>query len=84
MIELSVFCDFCSNRMPGDENNNVQLFKTKEIDTRKLFPHLCENCANKLDEAVRFDRKQYISKSGLAARMARINAERKARIGTKG
>lgn len=84
MVEMSVFCDFCGKRMPGDSNNNVKLFHTKEINTRKLFPHLCENCANKLDEAVRFGTSQLVTKSELAARMAKINAERRERLGMKG
>ena len=83
MIKMTVYCDFCEQPM-ADENGNVQLHITRTIDTRKLFPHLCERCASKIDTAVEFDRKQHTKKSELAARMAKLNAERRARLETKG
>lgn len=84
MVKMAVFCDFCELPMPEDADNNVKLFITKEIETRKLYPHLCERCATKIDAAVRFNRKLCVSKSELAAKMAKINDERKERLRTKG
>lgn len=84
MIEMSVYCDFCNQRMPVVDGHNVKLFKTKEINTKKLFPHLCERCANKMDEAIRFNRGRMVSKSELSARMAKINEERRKKLNSKG
>lgn len=84
MLKIVTICDFCEQPIPEDENNIVQLHRTRVIETRKLFPHLCERCAGKIDTAVEFDRKQHVKKSELAARMAKINAERRERLGTKG
>ena len=84
MIKMVAFCDFCEQPIKEDENNIVQLHRTRVIETRKLFPHLCERCASKFDTAVEFDRKQYVKKSELAARMTKLNAERRERLGTKG
>ena len=84
MLKIGTICDFCEQPIQEDENNIVQLNRTRMIETRKLFPHLCKRCASKIDAAVEFDRKQHVKKSELAARMAKINAERRERLGTKG
>ena len=84
MLKMVAFCDFCEQPIPDDKNNVVQLHRTRAIETRKLFPHLCERCARNIDTAVEFDRKQHVKKSELAARMAKINAERRERLGSKG
>lgn len=84
MLKIITACDFCEQPIHEDANNIVQLHRTRAIDTRNLFPHLCERCARNIDTAVEFDRKQHVKKSELAARMAKLNAERRARLGTKG
>lgn len=81
---LKVCCDICDRPLPIEEDNVVRLFKTKEIDTRKLYPNLCESCANKIDEAIRHDRGHRVSKAELAARMAKINENRRKLLNTKG
>ena len=84
MISMAVFCDFCEQRIRTDDDGITYTNRTKEIDTRKLYPHLCERCATKIDEAVRFDRKNRKTKSEIAERFAKINAERRERLGMKG
>lgn len=84
MIEVSAYCDFCEQRIRPDDDGITYTHRTKEINTRKLYPHLCKRCATKIDEAVRFGQKQMVTKSEIAARMAKINAERRERLGTKG
>lgn len=84
MISMAVFCDFCGQHMCPNDEGIIMTSKTKEIDTRKLYPHLCERCATKIDEAVRFDRGRRKTKSEIAAQMAKINAERRERLNTKG
>lgn len=84
MTKLVVICDFCEKPLPIEGENNVTLHRTKTIDTRDLFPHLCEGCATKLDLAVKHCKKRTATKSELAAKMARINAERRAYSNTKG
>lgn len=84
MLEMSVYCDFCGNRIPGDANDNVTLHKTKEIDTSKLFPHLCENCATKLDKTMLLCKKRWIDEGDAVAQIAERNAARRELLGTKG
>lgn len=81
---LKVCCDICERPMVVEDGNTIKLFRTREIDTRKLYPHMCENCSNKIDEAVRYDRNRYMRKSEILARMNRLNKERKERLRTEG
>ena len=81
---LKVCCDFCDRPLPLEEGNVVRLFKTKEINTQKLYPNMCESCANKIDEAVRYDRGRKVTKAEIIARMARKNEERRKLLNTKG
>ena len=81
---LKVCCDICERPMVVEDGNTIKLFRTREIDTRKLYPNMCENCSNKIDEAVRYDRNRYMRKSEILARMNRLNKERKERLRTEG
>ena len=84
MLKLAPFCDFCNQPMQEDEDNNVLIFRTKEIDTRKLFPHLCKNCADKLDKTMLLCKKKWIDDGDKIAQIAKRNAERRELLGTKG
>lgn len=91
MIKTQVFCDFCEKPIPemtmvldGNEVPCVDLAITKEWDTRSLFPHLCKSCADKIDNALLKMKTGMTHKKELAVKYAKINAERKERLGTKG
>lgn len=91
MIKTLVLCDFCEKPLPTQPvldseygAEEVVLHKTKEWDTRLIFPHLCYSCASKLDKALRVVKEDAGYKAQLAAKFAKINAERKERLGTKG
>ena len=54
MIRLATFCDFCEQEMKEEHVDEhdvdvVKLHKTNGFDTKKIFPHLCKRCADKLD-----------------------------------
>ena len=83
MIKTQVICDFCER--PLTPIDNIYLIeKPIEYDTRDMFPHMCINCAKKLDRVLVAYRKDIMYRSELGSKFARINKERKQRLGTKG
>lgn len=42
-------CDFCDRPLELEDGRYV-IYRTKQINTRKLLPHLCKTCAEKLDD----------------------------------
>ena len=84
MLKLTAYCDFCNQPMPVDENDNTTIFRTKEIDTKKLFPHLCKNCADKLDKTMLLCKKRWLEEGDAVAEIAKRNAERRELLRTKG
>ena len=49
-MAVKVVCDFCNRPLEFDlERGSYVLYRTKQIDTRDLLPHLCKTCAEKLD-----------------------------------
>lgn len=87
MIELTTYCDFCNQPIPVikiDGFDTVMLYHTKEIKTRDLFPHLCENCATKLDKTMLLCKKKWLDEGDKVAQIAKRNAERRELLGTKG
>lgn len=56
MYKTTVHCDVCDKKLeivkkitPFGEVEVIKNSQTKVIDTRLIFPHLCENCALKID-----------------------------------
>lgn len=93
MIQTRIICDFCNQALPVTKREtpdgkvgDVVMFKTKECNTAPLFPHLCENCATKLDLVLRECTASYKKhrKAEIAERMRRINDERRKKLGSKG
>lgn len=91
MIETRVICDCCKQPLPieiievgGKKVENVRLFATKEWDTRLLFPHLCENCATKIDLALLKEKNEVMAERLINNRNKQLNAERREKLGTKG
>ena len=92
MIITQVLCDFCgrpfrTNKRCRDNAKEVTVTgfsRTKEWDTRDLFPHLCEGCATKLDLALARCKNGICPKDVLLEKYKQINEERKKKLGTNG
>ncbi len=87
-----VLCDVCERPFPTTQEETeygpvecvVGFSRTKEGDTRKLFPHICEKCAGKIDDALRKFKNETTAEALINARNKKLNDERKKKLGTKG
>jgi hypothetical protein len=86
-----VCCDFCGRALKimtiDTENGPVEAleaFRTKNVNTRRLYHHLCEHCATGLDEVVRLAKEEWIKQIDISSRNAAINSARREALGTKG
>lgn len=92
MLDTRILCDVCLNPLPTEAVEDsvygavevLKLSRTKEWDTRLLFPHLCENCALKIDNALLKFKNEVALEGLINQRNKKLNAERKERLGTKG
>ena len=84
MIKTLVLCDVCERPLPIEDGNTVKLHRTKEWDTRILFPHLCECCALKIDNALLKMKEGVTYKREILNRNAKINEERRKKLNSKG
>ena len=87
-MSIKFCCDFCDKPLPEiglyDEIPCIKFYRTKELNTAKIFPNLCENCATKLDETLKYARGEWIKQLNISYRNAEINKERRDKLGTKG
>ena len=87
-MSIKFCCDFCDKPLPEiglyDEVPCIKFYRTKELNTTKIFPNLCESCATKLDEALEYARSEWITQLNISSRNAEINKERRDKLGTKG
>ena len=93
-MSIELCCDFCGRPLPkimvetkgagfgGSAHANI--YFTKELNTKRLFPHLCENCASKLDDVLKYARGEWIKQLNISSRNAEINKDRREKLGTKG
>ena len=93
-MSVELCCDFCGRPLPkimvetkgagfgGSAHANI--YFTKELNTKRLFPHLCENCASKLDDVLKYARGEWIKQLNIFSRNAEINKDRREKLGTKG
>jgi hypothetical protein len=84
---LKVCCDICDRPLPVEiieDMKCVQTYRTKEWDTRKLFPNLCKSCASKLDMAFDDLKNGMIKREQLLIKFKKANEERRQRLGTEG
>ena len=92
MIITQVLCDVCGrpfrhNKRCRDQSKEVTVIgmsRTKEWDTRSLFPHLCEGCAAKIDLALAAQKNGLETRRILLERFREVNEERKEKLGTNG
>ena len=84
-MAVKVICDFCDRPLEFDqERGSYVLYRTKQIDTRKLLPHLCKTCAEKLDDILIESRTRLMSRAEIIKRVTKLNRERREKLGTKG
>lgn len=90
-MSVRICCDFCETplkiEMVDTEYGPVEALKTartKNVNTRRLFNHLCEDCAFKLDEVVRLAKDEWVKQIDISSRNAAINSARREALGTKG
>lgn len=92
-IKIVVRCDFCGRKIKrikeycpecGDMFLLLPLAKTKVWDTRSLFPHLCENCAGKLDQCMELMQNGMQKRGEIMMRNAEINKKRREILDTNG
>lgn len=87
-MSVKFCCDFCNKPLPEiglyDEIPCIKFYRTKELNTTKIFPNLCENCATKLDEALKYARGELIKQLNISSRNSEINKDRREKLGTKG
>lgn len=80
-MSVKVVCDFCDRPLEFEDNRYV-IYRTKQLDTRDIFPHLCRSCAEKLDDI--FARLYVPERMNLLEKVTELNKARRERLGTKG
>ena len=87
-MSIKFCCDFCDKPLKiveeADGLDYIEYHYTKELNTAKVFPNLCENCAMKLDNALKYARGEWIKQLNISSRNAEINKDRRDKLGTKG
>jgi hypothetical protein len=72
------------DELGDDDFEFLGMYRTREWDTRDLFPQLCESCACCLDRALRKMKTEMEHQQLALSAFKTLNAERKNRLGTKG
>ena len=84
-MAVKIVCDFCDRPLEFDQERcSYVLYRTKQINTRDLLPHLCRSCAEKLDDILLESKTRWMSQAEIADRVTKINQERREKLGTKG
>lgn len=86
-MAVKIVCDFCDRPLNTEMVDGVEVIKhfyTKECNTRTLFPHLCEDCALKIDSAVAKFKEDTLKQIDISTRNNKINEARKELLGTRG
>ena len=76
-------CDFCDKPLDFEDSRYV-VYHTKILNTRKMFPSLCKNCADKLDTVI--ERVEVLTRERCQnfGHWEKINKTRREQLGTKG
>lgn len=84
-MAVMVVCDFCNMPLEFDASRGgYVIYHTKRLNTRKLFPHLCKSCAEKLDDILLMANATWMSQAEIALEASKVNQERREKLGTKG
>ena len=82
-MAVKVVCDFCDKPLELDDGRYV-IYHTKQLNTRKIFKHLCKNCADKLDTVIEHVEVTTRERCQDFGHWEKINNARRERLGTKG
>ena len=82
-MAVKVVCDFCDRPLELEDSRYV-IYRTKQINTRKLLPHLCKTCAEKLDDIFETCKARKANRRQVLARYRELNQECREKLGTKG
>lgn len=80
-MSVKPVCDFCDKPLEYDGSRYV-IYRTKQLDTKSILPHLCKSCAEKLDDI--FVRLYVPERMDLLEKATELNKARRERLGTKG
>lgn len=84
-MSVRICCDFCEKPLEASGYDHiVKNYRTKELNTGDLLPHLCETCAKKLDGILIEAKKRWMSQAEITERVMKLNNERRAELGTSG
>lgn len=75
-MDVGFCCEFCDREI-------YRLGVPYNDDIRKLFPYLCESCAEKIDRVVDLTKDQWLKQIDILDRNSKINEARKGLLGTK-
>lgn len=82
-MSVTIVCDFC-NKPLELEDGRYTFYRTKKINTRKIYPYLCKDCAEKLDDLFEAYEARIGTRREIIERYRKLNQERREKIGTKG
>lgn len=68
----------------GERIECLGMYRTKEWNTRDLFPSLCETCACAIDRALLKMKTDMCHREAMLMKYKALNVERRERLGTKG
>lgn len=80
-MAVKIVCDFCDKPLECEDERYI-IYRTKQIDTWHIFPHLCRSCAEKLDDI--FAILYTPTRTDLLEKATELNKARRERLGTKG
>ena len=84
-MAVKIVCDFCGRPLEFDaDRGSYIMYYTKRLNTRKLLPHLCKSCADKLDDILLMTNATWMSQAEIADRVTKPNRERREKLGAKG
>ena len=82
-VPIAVNCDFCNKPLELEDGRYI-LYRTKKINTRKIYPYLCKDCAKRLDDFFEVCESRKGTRIEIIERYHKLNQERREKLGTKG
>lgn len=82
-MAVKMVCDFCDKPLELEDGRYV-IYHTKQLNTRKIFKHLCKNCADKLDMVIKLTEDATRERCQDFGHWKKINKARREQLGTKG
>ena len=82
-MSVAIICDFCNKPLEFEDGRYI-LYRTKKFNTRNIYPYLCKDCAEKLDNLFETYEAGIRSRREIIEKFRKLNQERREKIGTKG